>query len=269
MVLRQKIFLITKMKLKDMKLFIFTAFIFSLSCTPYRQIPYFKDLAKDTVEIINNFSPLTMQPGDLLGIDVVSLNHEADLIFNYHLERQPTNNHLDRTEQTAVVGYLIDQNGNINVPTIGLIKVSGYTTEEISNKLKSKLEIYLSQPVVNVRLLNFKISVLGDVKNPGSYNIQNEKITLIEALSLAGDLNTTGKRNNVLIVREKDGNREYMHLNLNSKDVFNSPYFYLENNDVLYVQPNRVKASSDAASVQKISVVISALFLIAYLITNN
>ena len=167
------------------------------------------------------------------------------------------------------MGYLIDQNGNINVPTIGQIKVSGYTTEEISNKLKSKLEIYLSQPVVNVRILNFKISVLGDVKNPGSYNIQNEKITLLEALSLAGDLNTTGKRNNVLIVREKDGSREYMHVNLNSKEVFNSPYFYLKNNDVLYVKPNRVKPSSDAASVQKISVVISALFLIAYLITNN
>jgi len=193
----------------------------------YKQIPYFKDLVKDSLETINNFSPLTMQPGDLLGINVVSLNHEADLVFNYHLERQPTSMRLlDRTEQTAVVGYLIDQNGNINLPSIGQIKVSGYTPEEISTRLKLKLEIYLVKPVVNVRLLNFKISVLGDVKTPGSFNIQNEKISNLEALSLAGDLNTTGIRKKLLLVREKDGNRKYRHVNLNSKVIFNLPYYY-------------------------------------------
>ncbi len=235
------------------------------SCTPYKQVPYFQDLTRNRTsnEKINNYSPLTMQPGDLLGINVTSLNHEADLIFNYKLAEQPG------TEITPIAGYLIDRNGNIDLPLVGLIKVLDYTTMDISSLLESKLQTYLSKPVVTVRILNFKISVLGDVKSPGTFNIQDEKITLPQGLSLAGDLNTTALRKNVLLIREQDSTRKYINVDLTSKNIFNSPYYYLKNNDVIYAQPSRAKVANESGLSQKIGATLSVLSIIVYYLTRR
>jgi polysaccharide export outer membrane protein len=256
------------MKLKHLQILVFIAIVFNYSCTAYKHVPYYQDLRRDTTlsEKITNFSPLTMQPGDLLGINVTSLNHEADAIYNYNL-LQGTGG-LDRVEQAAVAGYLVDQDGDINLPIVGRVKVVGYTTKEVSNQLTTKLQTYLSKPMVNVRILNFKISVLGDVKSPGSFNIPNERINLNEALSLAGDLNITAIRNSVLIIRERDGEREYINMNLNSKNIFNSPYYYLKNNDVIYVQPNRAKVAADDPGFQRAGILLSAFSIIVYLIVR-
>lgn len=200
-----------------------------------------------------------MQPGDLLGIKVTSLNPEADDIFN--------NTSTDRYEQNSVNGYLIDQDGNVNLPMLGLMKVSGYSTKEISSNLEAKLQTYLSKPVVNVRMLNFKISVLGDVFRPGSFDVDNEKITLTQALSLAGDLNTTALRQNVLLIREKNGMRKYITIDLTTKSIFTSPYYYLENNDVIYAQPNYARVQNDAGSITKMGLIVSAFSSFLYAIT--
>lgn len=257
------------MSFKHIRILIYLVILLNYSCTSYKNVPYYQDVKRNSTssEKIVNYSPLIMQPGDLLGFNVVSLNHDADLIFNYNLRSDAGN--LDRAQQGTVVGYLIDQDGNINMPMLGLVKVSGYTTKEISTLLALKLETYLSKPVVNVRILNFKISVLGDVTSPGSFSIQNEKVTINEALSLAGDLTITALRNNVLLIREKDGERSYINIDLTTKSTFNSPYYYLKNNDILYVQPSRTKLVNQDGTFQRIGIIFSALTILVYLLRNS
>jgi polysaccharide export outer membrane protein len=249
--------------------------IFISSCTPYKTVPYFQDLKRDSItaikEKITNFSPLTIQPGDLLALHVTSLNREADAVYNYNLERPNGLNvgtNVGVSSENVVYGYLVDQQGNINLPDVGKVKVEGSSTAEIAIILESKLAEYLKKPNVNVRILNFKISILGDVARPGSFDVTNEKITIPQALSLAGDLNTTGIRNNVLLIREIDGNRETITLNLTSKKIFNSPYYYLKNNDVIYVQPNKDKVAQSDSGVIKVSLIISALSVLALFLTR-
>ena len=265
------------MKLKNLLIIFFVLSFFSFSCTTYKDVPYFQDLKRDSVltEKINNFTPLTIQPGDLLAIHVNSLNHDADLQFNYNFERPSGVNAITNvpnagsSAENTVFGYLVDRDGNIRLPLVGYVKVSGSNTVEITHDLETKLSDYLSKPIVNVRLENFKISILGDVRNPGSYNIANESVTLSEALALAGDLNSTGLRPNLLIIREVDGVRKYITLDLRSKSILNSPYYYLKNNDIVYVQPNRDKVASTDSAFQKASLIIGALSLLAIFLTRK
>jgi polysaccharide export outer membrane protein len=250
------------------------AVLLGLSCTPYKDVPYFQDLPKDRTisEAIDNYKPLLIQPGDLLAVHVNSLNPRADGMFNYNLDRisgsglaTPTssiNESFITPSQNAVYGYLVDDEGNIHLPEAGAVKVSGLTTLAISEKLGSLLTEYLSKPTVTVRILNFRVSVLGDVKVPGTYTVPNERITLMEALALAGDLNSTGVRKNVLLVRETDGARKYITLDLTSKEIFKSPYFYLKNSDIIYVQPNRERVNADSTAFQKAGLVLSLVSIL-------
>jgi len=205
----------------------------------------------------------------LLGIHVTSLNHAADAIYNYDLTLTTANTPLgiDRQEQDAVIGYLVDAKGDIEFPTIGKVKVTGLSTSEISLLLETKLSEFLTNPLVNVRIKNFKISVLGDVLHPGNFGSLNEKITVTEAIAMAGDLNTTGIRN-ILLIRETDGNREFIPLDLTSKKLFDSPYYYLKNNDVIYVQPNKARVSAADSGYQRASLIISALSVLAIFLTK-
>ena len=166
------------MNLKHFSTYLFSALLLLSisSCTSYKNVPYFKDLATDSIrtELIDNYTPLTIQPNDLLAIHFNSLNNEASAMFNYNLERPNGTSNLDRAEESAVVGYLVDKEGNIHLPIIGSVNVKGITTLEAGNLLEEKLTSVLTKPKVNVRIQNFKISVLGDVKNPGTFNIVNE-----------------------------------------------------------------------------------------------
>src|SRR5690606_10100188 len=141
----------------------------------------------------------------------------------------------DNSVDNPVVGYLVDQNGEIQIPLIGSMKVEGLTTAKIREVLQESLLTYLNEPVVNIRILNFKISVMGDVLRPGVFTVQNERITIPEALSLAGDLHITAIRTNVILIRELEGERKFIPIDLTSKEFFDSPFFYLKNNDVIYV----------------------------------
>jgi len=260
------------MKFKHFSAVVLVVTIFISSCTPYKNVPYFQDLKKNKIykEKIDNFSPLTIQAGDILDIHVTSLNHDADAPFNYNLQLLPPNvpANVDKADQNAVVGYPVDQQGNIHIHLVGAVKVAGSNTAQIAADLEEKLSEYLSKPTVQVRIQNFKVSVLGDVAHPGVYSSLSERFTVTDAIAYAGDLNTTGIRDSVMLIREIDGNREYVPLNLTSKKIFSSPYFYLKNNDVIYVQPNRDRVSQSDSGVIKISLIISALSVLALFLTR-
>ena len=267
------------MSLKHLNV-LFIVIIFFSSCTSYKTVPYFQDLQKDSIykEQITNYTPATIQSGDLLRIHVTSLNHDADVEFNYNLERPNNANNMpdlnvfpgsSAAEPSSVIGYFVDHNGNIHLPLVDTLKLAGYSIDDAIIVVQNKLKDVLSKPVVTIQLENIKVSVLGDVTKPDTYFFQDEKITLNEALAYAGDLNVTGIRNNILLIREIGGKREYIPLDLTSKKIFNSPYYYLKNNDIIYVTPNRQKVSSSDVAIQRIAVIISALSLAIFLIRSK
>ncbi|WP_207532057.1 polysaccharide biosynthesis/export family protein [Desertivirga arenae] len=238
------------------------------SCGSYRKTAYFQDLQnKSSKEAINNFTPLTIQPEDILGINVSSLNPEASAIFNYNLNTVTGTN--QNNPNNPVIGYLVDRKGEIQLPLVGNFKVSGLTTSQVRDNLRKELLKYLKEPVVNIRLINFKVSVMGDVARPGVYQVQNERLTIPEAVSMAGDLNITALRNNITLIRETNGTREFIPVDLTSKNLFNSPYYYLKSNDVIYVQPGKNKYASVDNSYRTLSLLLSALSIAVIVITRN
>jgi polysaccharide export outer membrane protein len=253
------------MKLSVTKLFLFITILFCFSCGSYKNVPYFQDLdhVKNTEEAINNFTALKIQTNDLIGIHVTSLNPEAAMVFNSGqgsgIEASANNN--------QVYGYRVDAGGEIKLPLLGNMKVAGMTTDQVAQQLTSDLTAYLKKPIVSVRLLNFKISVIGDVLKPDAYTVQNEHINIYEALSLAGDLNITAKRKTVFLIREQNGKREYFPIDLTKKEVFNQPYYYLQNNDILYVEPDKSKYSSVDRGYRNTSLLLSGLSAIAIVVS--
>lgn len=239
------------------------------SCGSYKNIPYFKDLNEDSLfaEQVNNYSPLTIQSADILGINVNSRNPESSAVFN---NSQGTVNGTTngQTSTGPFTGYQVDQKGDIHLPLIGNLKVSGLTTGELREKLDQMLLIYYKDPVVNIRILNFRVSVYGDVQRPDIYTLQNERTTITQVLSLAGDLNITAMRNNIVLVREQDGKRKFIHLDLTSKKLFDSPYYYLKNNDEIYVQPDRTKYATVDRGYRITTLVLSGLSIIAIVLSN-
>lgn len=234
---------------------VLSLFLSLSSCRSYQEIPYFQDLNRKSVteEQINNYSALKIQPNDIIGVNVLSLNADASAAFNYNPENNPN------------TGYVVNENGEIKMPMVGVVKVAGLTTEQLRSKLQTDLLRYLKEPTVNVRILNFKVSVLGDVLRPDVYSVPGERITIPEALSLAGDLNITGVRN-ILLIRENNGKREYVPIDLKSKALFNSPYYYLKNNDMIYVDPHKTKLQ--IAENSKFSVGLTVLSILAFAATQ-
>src|SRR5690606_37286749 len=177
-----------------------------------------------------------------LSITVTSLNAESNMLFNAGV-LMPTGDTKNTVVSTPInESYLVDKDGFINYPVIGKINLKGLTKQEAINKMSGLLTEYVQNPIINIRILNFKVTVLGEVQKPSSFIIPTEKVTSLEALGLAGDMTAYGRRENVLIIREKDGTRSTTRLNLNDKNVLSSPYFYLQQNDVIYVEPYKTKA---------------------------
>lgn len=203
----------------------------------------------------------TLQPDDQLLIIVSSENSEAAAPYNLKTITFQGNaeNVIAQERQQA---YIVDQEGNIEFPILGTIKVGGLTRIEATTTIKNALKNgHLSDPIVNVRLLNFKVSVLGEVAKPGVFSISGERITLIEALALAGDLTIYGKRNSILLIREKNGVKTYEKIDITKTDFINSPQYYLSQNDVIYVEPNKTKLNSSVVG-PNLTIGISALSLV-------
>lgn len=236
-------------------------FLSILGCAKRDNIVYFQgDLTKNQITEKHTNDLPVFKVGDLIDIKVSSLNMEASSPFN--LPNNYTSFNGSYTSgNPSPEGYLIDYSGHINFPVLGKIKVAGRSRNQIVSDLQSKLSSYLNSPIVHIRITNFKITVLGDVSRPGSFTIPNERITIPEALGIAGDLQISGKRNNIKLIRDNNGVKEIHLIDLTRSEVLNSPFYYLEQNDVIYVEPNRTKMNSSLYS-PIYSLVLSATALI-------
>jgi polysaccharide biosynthesis/export protein len=248
------------------------ALLLLLASCSRRNLSYFSDLPQQALyqERISNTIDLKIRPDDLISITVTSLNPESNALFNRG-EIIPVGNASSyRNVYTAPIaakeGYLVDREGYISFPVLGRVQLAGLTKAEARTKLMNQLSEYLKEPLVNIQFLNFKVTVVGEVNNPSSFTVPTEKISVLEALGLAGDMTVHGKRENVLVIREADGIRTATRLNLNSMEVFNSPYFYLQQNDVVYVEPDNMKRMQAKTNNRAIALTSSAISLITVLI---
>ena len=216
--------------------------IFSVSCSDTRKLVYFNDTDQNVYSGTVTTSEPAIQKNDLLSITVNSLNPEASAIFNAPNISAAGINTTTAIGTSTPVGYLVNQDGLISFPILGEIKVSGMTKTQLAQHLVSQLKEkkLLVDPIVSIRFLNFRVSVLGEVAKPGVYSVPNEKLSLLEALGLAGDITMYGKKSNVMVIREDDNARKTIkRIDLNTKEIFTSPYYYLKSNDVVYVEPSK------------------------------
>ncbi|MDB5119309.1 MAG: sugar transporter [Sphingobacteriales bacterium] len=223
------------------------------SCQPARNLVYFSENANGP-KISNEANTETrIQQNDLLNISVSSLSVESNALFN-----QPST--------TVKEGYRVDKTGSINFPVVGKIKVEGLTLDQSQETIARKLDLYVKNATVNVKFLNFKVTVIGEVNRPSTFTVTDERINLLEALGLAGDMTVYGKRENVLVIRENAGERTMARINLNNKDVLRSPYFNLKQNDVIYVEPVKSKAAQASQSNRVLPLVAAGVSLISAVI---
>ncbi|WP_278036329.1 polysaccharide biosynthesis/export family protein [Flavobacterium nitratireducens] len=190
---------------------------------------------------------IKLQPDDVLMIIVSAEDPEIAAPFNLTSESVTTAaNPLLSTGQRTLQTYLVDAYGYIQFPVLGKLKVGGLSRTEVIHLLENKIGTYVKNPIINLRITNFKVSVQGEVNSPGTYQIESERITLIEAISKARDLTIYGRRDNVLIIREIDGVKSYNRVDITKADFIHSPFYYLAQNDVVYVEPNKVKVNGSA-----------------------
>lgn len=242
--------------------------ILSVSCASRADMAYLNDLENQkTYDLVNNYE-VKLQKDDLLSIIVSAENPEVTYPFN--LPQIQTNYSVDGA-QGNIKTYLIDKEGYIDFPVLGKVKMDNLTRLEANQKLTSLISKHIKDPSVNLKILNFKISVLGEVNKPGSFPIQSDRITVLEALSMAGDLTIFGKRNNILLIREADAKKSFNRIDITKSDFVQSPYYYLSQNDVIIVEPNKTKMNSSNFG-PNVTATISSLSLlttIILLITRN
>lgn len=252
-------------------------FLFSLvfvvlcsSCNNMKKATYFYDtgdasfLARET----ESLEPV-LQENDLLSISVSSVNPEATEMFNVS-NIVATESSTISGVRAAASGYLIDQDGFIRFPVLGKLKAAGKTKKALREEITNELEAQklLIDPIVDVRYLNFKVSVLGEVKSPSVLTVPNEKISMLEALGLAGDITIFGNKEEVALIREEDGVKKIRRIDLTSSELFSSPYYYLKSNDIIYVAPTKAKVMESSLVTQWIPVALSAISLAIITIVN-
>jgi len=260
------------MKLNSIKGFFLFLLLCTTSCTSYRNIPYFQvngDPKEFETQSYALKSVVRFQPDDMLAI-AVNVVGEQKVASDYNLPVRPATSigrdEINADQSTDGQTYLVSKSGEINFPTLGWIKVAGYTQEELQEYIKQLLRERMKvDPIVTVRLVNFRIMVTGEVNRPGQITVSRDRIDLFEALTLAGDLTITGMRGNVFVRRQlPDGSFKYVRLDISRADVTTSPYFYLRQNDLVYVQPNRARTlQSDFAMYGMIVSVLSFIMGLA------
>lgn len=215
------------------------------SCNTSKQIVYFQDYESGIYERTRIHPGIVIQPQDMLSIVVSCKNPELSAPFNLPIVSYQAGNELSRTGYNQkLLGYAVSSEGTIDFPVLGMLKVSGMTRWELAEVIKGMImkEHLIKDPVVTVEFMNFRVSVIGEVHAPGTYTITGDKVTILEAISMAKDLTIFGKRDNIAVYREKD-NRRIMHrVDLRSRDIFTSPVYYLQQNDIIYVEPNKTRA---------------------------
>jgi polysaccharide export outer membrane protein len=244
------------------------------SCGSTRELTYLQGQF-DTLKLSQVQYPVPLiQKNDILGITVYSDDPKASAYYN--LPTMPTVYNTGTTNAPSTVNspsasgssYLVDEQGYIQMPGIGKLQVAGLTKLQLDTLIISKIKDKLQNPYLIIRMNSYKITMLGEVSRPGQFTIPNERVSLLEAIALAGDLTTFGRRENILVIREINGGRAFQRLNLKDPEILNSPYFYLQPNDVVVVDPNKQKsAANDVIVVRNISLAVSLISVLAVIIT--
>ena len=262
---------------KMMKLFksIFIALICVLSsCSSSKaSLSYFEDLKQyEEGSMVSGDYNVKIIPDDELFITVTSMVPEATAGYNMPLSNPATRGNLQTYTQAVQQTYIVNKQGDIKFPILGTIHVEGMTTIELADYLTKKIGEDVEDPFVRVELINFRVNVMGEVTRPGAKSVSRERYSVLDALADAGDLTPYGERNNILLIREVDGKKEFHRMNLNDASILSSPYFYLQQNDVIYVEPNQIRKdnaeynTNNAYKVSVASAIVSACSVVASLI---
>jgi polysaccharide export outer membrane protein len=268
--------------------FAYIILLFSLfSCSSTQKTKYFQNIPDSgRLEVIAkaNFTEPKIQEDDILTIIIQTIDPQASSAINSGNVSNNTNNGTSGGTMPSLSnasfgvpnltnqsGYLVDKAGNVAVPVLGSIKVAGLTTAEARQAIQTAANSFYNNPSVIVRFANFKVNVAGEVLKPGSYVMPNEKVSILDALTMAGDLTIYGKRDNILLIREnQDGTRTPYRINLKKSDFMSSPYFYLRQNDYIYVEPGKGKAAAtDVAQARNYTIAGSILSIIAIIFTRR
>ena len=240
-------------------------------CVTQKKITYLQDADPSTMSSVNaQFeaqSELTIRPGDALTIVVSALDQEAVMPFNLPLVAYSAPGSVSAQTTPMLQCYMVDEAGDIKFPILGKLHLAGLTRPEAEAFIKSNLEQQVTNPMVQVNFVGAKISVLGEVNRPGQISIPYGRLTLLEAIASAGDLTPYGRRDNILITREVDGKLETARIDVRSKDIYTSPYYYLQQDDVIYVSPNKVRAVNSASTGLWLSLVSTALSAATVIVT--
>ena len=233
------------------KLLLFFTLILFSSCSK-RNLIYLNDLQQEyglTKPIENQVDP-KIQPLDLLEIIISTLNAETNLLFN----------------SVKNEAYRVDKNGFINFPVLGKISLGGLTLDEATVKITNMLEAEAKNPIVKIKFQNFKVTLIGEVNSPNTYTVSKERINIIEAIGMAGDLTIFGQRDKIILIREIEGERTTTRLDLTSKEIFNSPYYYLQQNDIIYIQPTKARTEQGSMARSNFSLILSSLSLLSIIL---
>ncbi|WP_189605515.1 polysaccharide biosynthesis/export family protein [Salinimicrobium marinum] len=240
------------------------------SCVSRKKIAYFQNMPELQSTIDAAKTNLKIQPNDLLTITVSAANIEAVQPFNLPVTSAPRIGDMGIQGNMQLQSYLVDSDGNIEFPVLGTVHVAGLTRQELVEKFKTEISRYVQNPIINIKLVNFQVTVLGEVNRPGTFTVPDERISLSKALGMAGDLTIYGRRDNIMILRETGDTKEYEYVDLTQSDFLNSEYYYLHQNDVVYIEPNQAQMQG-ASYNRNASVYISiasVLISLAILLTN-
>ncbi len=254
-------------------------FLMFSSCVDYKKIAYFRDISDTASQVslqLAEYKSPKIKKDDLIFISIQTIDPGLSKLLNsgnissFSMANNSNANAGSSLNNSS--GYLVDDSGEVEIPIIGKIKISGLTTAETRILIKKMTENFFKDATVDVRFANFQVTVIGEVNKPSNFIVPNERITLLEAIGMAGDLTVFGKRTNILLIRQgEDDNKSKVavRINLNSKEIFSSPYFYLRPNDIIYVEPNKTKVSgSDLMQAKYITIATSFLSLLVILFTR-
>ena len=244
-------------------LFIFVTILFSSSCYGPKRLYYLQQLQDTTIQNKLASQESIIHLGDQLYIFVSSVNTDASGIYNLpNFNVASQNMQQGQTQNNPVSGYLVDDKGEIVMPKIGAIHVAGLSYSAVKDSIQHLLSPYLKDPIVSIRLVNFRVTILGEVRNPGTFTVPYADLNILQALGLAGDLTINGIRETVLLVRQTDKSKISYRINLTDKNLLHHPAYFIQSGDVIYVQPNKVRINNSAPFFQVWPATVSAITLL-------
>jgi polysaccharide export outer membrane protein len=256
------------LKYTKINVFVFCFILFFSSCVSTKNVTYFQDLKSRSIgmDSIANYTEPVIKKEDILAINIITADPQSTDVINQAATTQGAGRSAILGRQD-LSGFPVDKNGDIELSLVGKIAVAGLTTYEATELIRGKVSKFYQKPSVSVRFAEFKVSVLGEVGRPAIYNMSSERVSVLDVLSLAGDLTLYGRRDNILVIRDNLGMKEFGRLDLNSKNIFNNKYFFLKQNDVVYVEPNKAKVLSlNSTARSTLTIGLSAISTIILII---